>query len=213
MKNDAKLAGILHLSLVPLAGYAFGYVPAALNITFDNPTATVHNIAGAQLIFRSGIISHLISQAIVIFLMIVLYRLFKPIDESRSRIVVAMALVSVSIACAAEINQFAVLRVLDDAESVMLFLDLHRTGILIAQIFWAMWLLTMALLILKWRPLPAWVGIALIVGAAGYLFDSGAYLLGVPFAKISLFTFIGELTLPARLLFNGLDHGLRQTTT
>jgi hypothetical protein len=53
--------------------------------------------------------------------------------------------------------------------------------------------------------LPKQLGISVLVGAAGYLFDSGAHLLNSGVAPISRFTCLGELLLPLWLLIKGVN--------
>lgn len=210
----ARLAGTLHLSLVPLGVFSFAYVPAVL-IARNDIAGTVQNIAGNQALFRSGIISHLLSQVIVVFLMMAIHRLFSPIDAARTRLIVAMALVSVVISFVSELNQFAILSLLADASvdadglqhQVRLLLELHRTSVLLAQIFWGLWLMITAFVILSSRMLPRWLGVLLLAASAGYLFDSAAYLAGARIGSIATLTFVGELTLPVWLLVKGVNGG------
>lgn len=93
------------------------------------------------------------------------HRLFAPIDAARTRLIVALALVSVVISFVAELNQFAILSlVADDSadadgvqQQVRLLLELHRTSVLLAQIFWGLWLMITAFVILRSRMLPKWL--------------------------------------------------------
>src|SRR5262245_32259146 len=111
--RTARYAGALHLLLVPFGVFSFAYVPAAL-IAGSDIAETVRNIAGHRALFRSGILSHLLSQILVVFLMMALYRLFAPIDAARMRLIVTLALISVVISFVAELNQFAILGVVPD---------------------------------------------------------------------------------------------------
>ncbi|MGH8645775.1 MAG: DUF4386 domain-containing protein [Gammaproteobacteria bacterium] len=87
----------------------------------------------------------------------------------------------------------------------MLFLDMHRTGILIAQVFWGLWMLPLSSLVFSSGFLPKWLGIPVLIGAAGYLVDSGTHLLFPGRATVSQFTALGELLLPLWLLSKGVD--------
>lgn len=51
----------------------------------------------------------------------------------------------------------------------MLFLEMHRSGILLAQIFWGLWLLFLGSLVFRSGFLPRLLGIAVLIGAAGWL--------------------------------------------
>ena len=129
---------------------------------------------------------------------------------------VIFALVGIPIAMLNELNQFAILLLLSGADyltafeadqlqaQVQLFLNLHENGILIAQIFWGLWLLPLGLLIFKSGFLPGFLGILLIIGCFGYVIDSFALILFPSFKPIAQFTFIGELLLPLWLLIKGI---------
>ena len=210
VNRTAKLAGALHLLLVPFGIFSFAYMPVAL-IARGDAAATLANITASQTLYRGAIISHLASQIVVVFLMMALYRLFAPINRDRTRMFVTLALIGVPISFVAELNQFAILHLvsIDDVtpSQVVHFLEMHRAGVLLAQVFWGLWLLILSTLIFSSRCMPVWIGGAVLVGAAGYLFDSLSYFAGVEAATISQFTFAGELMLPLRLLAKGLtDH-------
>jgi hypothetical protein len=65
IRRKARLAGGLYLSLVPLGFFSFVCVPSVLFVRGD-AAATSGNIMASEWLFRSGIVSHLISQIIVI---------------------------------------------------------------------------------------------------------------------------------------------------
>jgi hypothetical protein len=199
--RTARVAGALHLSLVPFGIFSFVYVPAALIVRSD-AAVTAANIAAATTFYRLGIISHLISQIIVVFLMAMLFRLFAPIDNTRATLVGACGVIGVAVSFAAELNQFAVLQSLSDPSRVMLFLELHRAGVLLAQVFWGLWLLVASTLIVRSHLASIWLAVLVLAGAGGYLFDSFAYFSGLQVTPISSMTFAGELALPVWLLFN-----------
>lgn len=214
INRTARLAGGLHLSLVPFGFFSFVYVPSVLLVRGD-AAATCRNIMASEWLFRSGTISHLISQVIVVFLALALYRLLKPVNKDHAVLMVVLALLGIPISFLAEVNHLAVLRLLsgmgDGAFSptqlhaqAMLFLEMHRSGILVAQVFWGLWLLPLGCLVFRSGFLPKLLGISVLIGAAGYLVDSGAHLLTSGVATISQFTFVGELLLPLWLLIKGV---------
>jgi hypothetical protein len=89
---------------------------------------------------------------------------------------------------------------------VMVFLDLHEHGILIASIFWGLWLFPMGYLVFKSGYIPRILGVLLMIGCFGYLIDFVTFFLFPNFdVIISGFTFIGELLLPLWLLFKGVN--------
>jgi Domain of unknown function (DUF4386) len=72
--KNARIAGLLYLSLAIVAPFRLIYIPNTLYVS-GNATATAHNIAAHELLFRFGIVSDLFCGSILIFLVLALYRL------------------------------------------------------------------------------------------------------------------------------------------
>jgi hypothetical protein len=123
---------------------------------------------------------------------------------------VIFLLLGIPIAMLNELNQFAVLSLLNGTDQlhalVPLFLDLHQHGINISQIFWGLWLFPMGYLVFKSDFLPRVLGILLMIGCFGYLVDSFTFFLFPNLhVAISQFTSIGELLLALWLLIKGVN--------
>jgi hypothetical protein len=212
----ARIAGVLYLML-PFAPFGLLYVPSRLIVSGD-PAATASNIMASETLFRLGIVSNLLSPLVNLFLVLALYQLLKPVNKNMASLMVIFILVSVPISMLNELPQFAVLLLLNGANYLnvfsteqlhtlmTLFLNLHKQGIHIAQIFWGLWLFPMGYLIFKSGFLPRIIGIALIIGCFGYLIDSfAAFLLPTLKLNLILLTSWGELLLPLWLLFKGVN--------
>jgi hypothetical protein len=223
INRTARLAGALYLSLVPLGFFSFVYVPSALFVRGD-VAATSRNVVASEWLYRAGIVSHLISQIIVVFLVLAFYRLLHSVNKDRAFLMVVLALLCVPISFLTEANNFAALRLFTAAEDAaftaaqlraqaILFIEIHRSGILIAQVFWALWMLPLSWLVAKSRFLPRVLAVPVLIASAGYLIDSGIHLLGASRAPISQFTAVGELVLPLWLLIKGGDVAQRQHVT
>ena len=213
----ARVAGSLYLTLFPLGIFGILYVPSALIVPGD-AAATATNIMASEALFRLSIVSALMVQLVNLALVLVLYKLLKPVNKSQALLMVIFLLVAVPIAMLNELNHFAVLILISSADhlaafdtdqmqaQVMVFLDLHEHGIIIAQIFWGLWLFPMGYLVFKSDFLPKILGILLMIGSFGYVIDSATFILlpnlGVTVAQ---FTFIGELLLPLWLLVKGVN--------
>jgi len=215
INRTARLAGGLYLALMPFSVFGIIYVPSVLVVPGDAAT-TSRNIMASEWLFRSGTVSHLIGQVIFIFLVLALYRLLKPVNKGHAVLMVVLALLAVPIAFLNEVNHLAVLRLLSSTgygaftptqlhAQAMLFLDMRESGILVAQVFWGLWLLPLGFLVFRSGFLPKLLGILLVVGGAGYLIDSGTQLLFPGLVTISQFTFVGELLFPLWLLIKGVN--------
>lgn len=213
--RTARLAGGLYLAMAPFGFFGIVYVPSVLLVPGDAVT-TARNIMASEWLFRSGTVSHLIGQIIFIFLVLALYRLLKPVNKDHAVLMVVLALLGIPIAFLNEVNHLAALRLLNSADDgaftstqlqaqAMLFLDMRRSGILVNQVFWGLWLLPLGFLIFRSGFLPKLLGILLVIGGVGYVIDSATQLLFPGLPTISQFTFIGELLFPLWLLIKGVN--------
>ena len=213
--RTARLAGALYLALMPFGFFGIIYVPSVLVVSGDAAT-TSRNIMASEWLFRSGTVSHLISQIVFIFLVLALYRLLKPVNKDHAVLMVVLALPAVPIAFLSEVNHLAVLRVLAIAADgafpasqlqaqAMLFLDMRENGILLALVFWGLWLLPLGVLVVKSGFLPKVLGVLLVIAGASYVIESGAQILSPGFATISQFTFVGEVLFTLWLLIKGVN--------
>ncbi len=222
IQKTARTAGFLYMLLIPLGVFGMLYVPNTLFVPGD-VSATVSNIMANQMLYSLSIVSALVTQVVQIFVVLFLYKVLKPVSKNHAVLMVVFILVAVPIAMLNENNQFAVLLLLNGAELfgvdfltfftadqmealVALFLGLRHTGILIAQIFWGLWLFPMGYLVFKSGFLPKIIGALLIVAGFGYLIDSFILFFvpdfGITFA---LFTFLGEFLITFWLLIKGVN--------
>ena len=124
-------------------------------------------------------------------------------------LMVIFSLLAVPIAFLNEINNLAVLHLLNQANEsqhlISIFLNIHEQGILIAQVFWGLWLFPLGYLVYTSGGMPKFIGILLIIGCVGYVVDSFTQIL-LPQFKITFseFTFLGEVIFPLWLLIKGI---------
>jgi hypothetical protein len=213
----ARVAGWLYLCMVPFGIFGVMWVPSIMYVPGDT-AATANNIMASESLFRLGIVSALIVQVLHIFVVLALYKLLKPVNRNYALLMVIFALVGVPIAMLSELNQYAALALLSGADylatftaeqlnaQVTLFLNLRESGLVIAWIFWGLWLFPMGYLVFKSGYIPRILGILLMIGCIGYQID---FLTSVLFPKfdvlISGVASIGELLLPLWLVIKGVD--------
>lgn len=202
-QRQARFAGFLYLLMALSAPIGLMYVPGKL-IVSGNAAATADNIRASEGLFRLGIASELVHQAIGVFLVLALYRLFKPVDEGLARHLVALgALVSVPIMFVNVLNEIAVLALVRGADFLSvfekpqsdalayLFLHLHGRGITVASIFWGLWLFPFGLLVIRSGFIPRVLGYLLLIAGAAYLASATATLLLPQWASM-----VGQVALP-----------------
>lgn len=215
INRTARLAGALYLALMPFGFFGIIYVPSVLLVPGD-AARTSRNIMASEWLFRSGTVSHLISQMILIFLVLVLYRLLKPVNKDHAVLMVVLALIAVPIAFLNEVNHLGALRQLANADDgaftarqvqaqAMLFLGMRQDGMLVTQVFWGLWLVPLGLLVFKSGFLPKLLGLLLVIAGAGYVIDSGTQLLSPGLATIGQVTFVGEILFTLWLLIRGVN--------
>jgi hypothetical protein len=160
-------------------------------------------------------------QIVNIFVVLVLYKLLKPVNKNHALLMVIFILLGAPIAMLNELNRLIAPLLLSGANYltvftadqlqalVPLFLDLHEHGITIAGIFWSLWLFPMGYLVFKSGFFPRILGVLLIIAGFGYLIDSFAFfLLPNLYATISqfiLFMTYGEFFFPLWLLIKGVN--------
>ncbi len=195
-QQQARFAGFLYLLLCLIAPIGLLYVPSKL-IVYGNATATADNIRASEWLLRVGIASELIHQVIGVFLVLALYRLFKAVDETLARLVVILgALLSLPIVFVNVLNEIAALVLVsgDKFLSVFerpqldalayLFLRLHSHGIIVASIFWGLWLFPFGMLVIRSGFIPRVLGVLLMVAGAAYLVSSFTTLILPQFAEL-----------------------------
>src|SRR5262249_42376599 len=153
-----------------------------------------------------SIVSALLVQVVNTVVVVLLYRLLRPVEATLAAFMVIFLLLGVPIAMLNELNQLAVLSLLNGTGAaaastaqawVPFFLELHALGIQIAGLFWGLWLFPMGYLVYRSGFLPKVLGILLMIGCAGYLVDSVAALLAPGLhLQVAQFTFLGEVLLP-----------------
>ena len=213
----ARIAGLLYLLMFSLGILGILYVPSTLIVSGD-AAATANNIMASESLFRLSIVSALLIQIVQIFLVLVLYKLLKPVNKIYALFMVVFALAAVPIAMLNELNNIAALLLLKGSNfltifkadqlhaQVMFFLDLHEHGIFIAQIFWGLWLYPMGYLVFKSNFIPKIIGIFLIVACLGYLLGFVKFFIFPNFDLVLIeYMSLGEIPIIFWLLIKGVN--------
>jgi Domain of unknown function (DUF4386) len=181
-KRLARIAGGLYLLLAIFGGFAEGYVEPKMYVA-GNAAATAANVAANAGLVRLGVVADLLDGTVFIFLALTLYILLKHVRKSVARAMLVLVALATAITCLVAVFEFEGLQVATDASYaaalgaagsnalVMLLLDMQHYGLLIAQIFFGLWLAPLGYLAYKSGMFPKTLGVLLVVGAAGYLVD------------------------------------------
>jgi hypothetical protein len=200
------VAGLLYLFVALTAPIGLLYVPGQL-IVSGNATATAVNIRASEWLLRIGIASELTHQVIGIFLVLALYRVFRPVDEFLAKQVVILgALVSVPIMFVNVLNDIAALVLAGNTKFLAvferpqldalayLFLRLHGQGIVIASIFWGLWLFPFGALVIRSGFIPRVFGVLLMIAGVAYVATAFTTLVIPHYASI-----VSRIALPVEV--------------
>src|SRR4030067_3836243 len=217
LKNPARLAGLLYLLLIITGAYCVMYVPSQI-IGRGDAVTTAKNILYNEFLFRTGIISDLISNTIWVFLVMVLYRLFKQVNERQAKLLVALVIVQIPAVFIMEAFNITSLMIFKGEilktfelgqrqDLAMLFLKINEYGVLTLELFWGLWLFPLAILVYMSRFLPRLLGIWLIIDGFAFLVLSFTALLLPQYKdivfKIAFPAMLGEVAFMLWLLIKG----------
>jgi hypothetical protein len=219
-KRLARTAGALYLVDGIASGFAFAYVIGKVYVA-GNAAATAGNVVANAGLVRFGMVADLFQATEWIFLAIALYLLLKHVNEGAARTMVILVSVGAAVVCLNDVFQFESVRVATDGSYtaalgaagssalVMLLMDVHHYGFLIAQIFFGLWLVPLGYLAYESAMFPKVLGVALIVGGACYLVGMLAVFLIPDFGeKINVFitipSAIAEISMLLYLLVKGV---------
>jgi hypothetical protein len=179
LKKTARLAGLLYLIWIISGLFATFYVPSRINMRGD-AAAAAQSILSNEFLFRTSIVNDLVSSIIWVFMVLVLYRLFKHVNERQAKLLVALVIVQIPVALVTDAFNITSLMIFKDEilktfeltqrqDLAMLFLKINDYGILALELFWGLWLFPLAILVYRSRFLPRFLGIWLIITGFFYV--------------------------------------------
>ena len=222
IKNTARLAGFLILLIAVLAPFSILYIPSTFIVPGD-AAATASNVMASEGLFRLGIVVDSVVVLLEIVVIAILYVLLRPVNRTLA-LVAAFARLAMTVVMAVNVfNSLGVLLLLGDAEYltafetdqlhalVLLFLNLHESGVYIWQVFFGLHWVAVGYLVFKSGYFPRILGILLIVTCLGYLMDSFEILypssgaLSTVSSVVLAVGVIGELSFTLWLLIKGVN--------
>lgn len=186
-RRRARVAGALYLAVAVTGGFSMLYVPTL--IVAGDAAATFRNIAASEGLFRLGLVCGLACQALFVFLGVALQGLLEEVDRAKARLMAGLVITGAAVAFLNMLNQVPALMVVsgapvlngmapaDQQSLAMAFLALHAEGIVLAKVFFGLWLIPLGLLIVRSGFLPVVIGWMLVVGGVGYVIDVLAHFL------------------------------------
>src|SRR5437660_1849538 len=205
-KRIARIAGVLYLLVGIFGGFAEGFVEPRMYAAGNAATTAGNLVANAGLV-RIGVVADLLDPTLFVFLGLTLYVLLKHVNKSVARAMVVLVALSAGITCLNAVFEFEGLRVATGAVDlaafgtagsnalVLLLLDTQHYGLLIAQIFFGLWLVPLGYLAYHSAMFPKALAAVLIVGGACYLVDLLAAFLLPAFSQ----QFHGFIVIPCAI--------------
>lgn len=181
-KRLAHIAGWLYLAVGVFGGFAQGYFQPLLYAPGDAAT-TAANVARHIDLMPWGVVADLTQATCFVFLALILHTILKPTGEGRARAMVVLVVIASAIMTLNNVFEFGAYRVATDSQYaaalgpagqrslIYLSLDLQHYGVLIAQIFFGLWLVPLGLLAWESRLFPRWLGGLLLLGGICYLIN------------------------------------------
>jgi hypothetical protein len=189
-------------------------------IVFGDIAKTASNIMASEWLFRLSFISDMLSAVFFFLAAWALYVLLTPVNKHLALLFILLNLGGVVIQCVSAFSQFATLLILGSGDYLkafqadqlqalaMLFLNLQSHGFIVAQIFFAAWLLPLGYLVFRSGFLPKILGILLIADFFGVLIWFFQFFLFPGYEVITYpglaVSFIAEVSLTFWLLTKGV---------
>jgi hypothetical protein len=200
------------------APFGLIYVPRALIVPGD-ATATANHLRTSETLVRLGIASELIVAIMLMFAVLAFYRLFKDVHRETALAMATLILVSVPISLFIVLNELAALVLVSGAAFLSVFetrqldalaylcLRLHSQGLVVAEIFWGLWLFPFGLLVIRSGFIPRVLGVLLMIAGSAYVAASFTALFLPRYAHLvgqfALVLEFGELPMVLWLLIWG----------
>jgi uncharacterized protein DUF4386 len=193
-KGAARITGLLYLCVGVFGGFAEGFVEPKMYAAGDATTTAMNVVNNAGLV-RLGVVADLLDQAFYVFTAMAFYLLLKHVSPRAAVALVVFACLAVAIASLNTLFLFESLQIATSATyltawgatgvnaMVLLMIEMQHYGLLIAQIFFGLWLAPMGYLAFKSGQFPKPLGILLIVASACYLIDLLAAFLAPQFGQ------------------------------
>ncbi|MDN3355616.1 DUF4386 domain-containing protein [Actinomadura sp. DC4] len=216
----ARIAGALYLVNIVAGAFAIGLVPAML--IKPGIATTVQNIQTHELLYRLGLVAHILVTITNIPMAVIFYDLFKVVNRRLALLDVFFTLVATSAEVAGLLNQFTPVVLLGNGHyantlstaqlQALAYLpsDLSTIDYSIYGVFFGLDIMCVAYLLLRSTFMPSTIGVLLAVDALAYLVYGVADLLSpgftahlVPWAQLP--TILGEGSLCLWLLIAGVD--------
>jgi NADPH:quinone reductase-like Zn-dependent oxidoreductase len=176
-RKTARIAGLWYLANILFCVFAIMYVDEKLSVAGD-AAATIESFRANGVLFGFGLVACIAGFVCFVLMAGALCRLFKPVDNRLTRLMMAFTLAGAAIAIICKLAQTvatAVPAIEPQSNTAGTLLSFYTNGGMANEIFYGLWLLPLGLLILKSDLIPKIIGILLLVTRVCHLIDFGTF--------------------------------------
>lgn len=173
-KKTARIAGLLFLMMVLFGLFAEIFFRQKLFVLNDI-AATANNISSNVFLYRMGIVSDILMSLSYLLTALLLYKLLSSVNKKLAAVMVVFAIAGSVLLMINVLNEMAPMYILSgnnflnafdpgqQKSLAMLFYNLYLHGYMIGQIFFALWVLPLGVLIYKSGFIPKIFGILFVI--------------------------------------------------
>lgn len=177
--KDVRRAGLIYLVFIITCIFS-GVVRDSL-IVLDDASKTAGLLKNSMWLLRIVFVDDLVSAVLFLLAAWSLYVILKPVNKNLALLFLLLNAAGVAVQCLSLLFLSAPMLISGSADFQkpfqpdqlnalnLLFLNLHKSGFTIAQIFYGTWLFPLGLLVYRSGFLPKWLGILLMADCAGCL--------------------------------------------
>jgi len=216
-----RIAGVFYLAIIVLGLFGEMFVRAKLVVSGD-PAATAHAISASKGLWRAGIAGDLLMHVFDIPVLVVLYLLLKPVNESLALTATFINLIQTAVLAANKLSLLVPLYLLGGPSYLTAFspaqlqtlsfvaIKAHGYGFAVGLIFFGVACLVRGHLMVKSGYVPKVYGFLMVLAGFSYLINSFALLLAPTFAAalfpaILVPAFIGEFSFTLWMIVKGVN--------
>ena len=215
-----RIAGVMYMIIVAAGISAHFVTPAQFRIAGDAAT-TAANIAAAETAFSLGTVGgELIIVLTEIALIVIMYKLLAPVNQTLSAIAAAFRGAMATIHGLNLLNYYIVFQLLNDGNIasvfsteqinalVNVFLNAHDIGFTLGIVFFMPHVLILGYLIYQSDYFPKTLGVLFLIAGIGYLIDAAGLLFAPGYTEtpglIAIIIASAEIAFPIWLLIKGV---------
>lgn len=217
-KKLARLTGIFYLIIIVCGIFSEGFVRMSLFVPGDAAQTTA-NIQGAETLFRFGLASDLFMVLADVVVAVLFFYLLRPVSEKVAMLAAFFRLGQAAIIGLNLLNYISPLLLLGSASKsawspeqlqdlVLFFMESHRNGYLISQVFFSFNCAVMGYLLVKSPWFPKVLGYGVGLASVAYFVDAMASFLVPSLSQslsfIMIVPVVAEISLCGWLLIKGV---------